>query len=330
MATRIKTWEIIGGKLEPSSSTLADNQRTEAYDLETWIAENSEIVGNDIAIIGRQVITKSGPLDLIGIDRAGNIVIIELKRDLIPRMALAQAIDYASDVSDWSLDEISEICIGYTEKNLEDFLGEKFEDVTLESMAINQDQKILIVGFDVEEALERMVSWLSEKFSLNINVIILNYVKTNSGSELLNKTTIIPEELANERTSRKKFTIPMSNEPGNYEVDKLKILLSQYFEQNLKSAKRIRNILIPECLKKDTVTREELKKAFIKYNEPNADKNAGNFMSLISNQIGMKKNDFLRQIISYETPNYAWEKDNYQIRPDYRELIKEIIETPSA
>jgi hypothetical protein len=58
---------------------------------------------------------------------------------------------------------------------------------------------------------------------------------------------------------------------------------------------------------------------------PNAEKNAGYFMSLISLQIGMKKNDFLRQVISYEYPNYPWEKDNYAIRQGYKELIEELI-----
>jgi len=48
-------------------------------------------------------------------------------------------------------------------------------------------------------------------------------------------------------------------------------------------------------------------------------------MSLISLQIGMKKNDFLRQVISYEYPNYPWEKDNYAIRQGYKELIEELI-----
>jgi hypothetical protein len=28
----------------------------------------------------------------------------------------------------------------------------------------------------------------------------------------------------------------------------------------------------------------------------------------------MAKNDFLRQVIGYEYPNYPWEKDNYSIR----------------
>ena len=83
--------------------------------------------------------------------------------------------------------------------------------------------------------------------------------------------------------------------------------------------------MLPECLKKKTVTRKELIQAFVDYKEAGTKRDAGYFMSLISQQLGMKKNDFLRQIISYEYPNYPWEKDNYSIRECYRELVEEII-----
>jgi len=78
--------------------------------LETWIASNPAIVSADITFIGRQVITKSGPLDLLGKDNHGNTVVVELKRDMLPREALAQAIDYASDISEWSVERLSETC----------------------------------------------------------------------------------------------------------------------------------------------------------------------------------------------------------------------------
>ena len=61
-------------------------------------------MGEDIAIIGEQVQTASGPLDFLAVDNTGNTVIVELKRDKLPREALVQAIDYASDIADWDLD----------------------------------------------------------------------------------------------------------------------------------------------------------------------------------------------------------------------------------
>lgn len=325
MATEINSWEIIDGKLVPVDTTLTENDRKETEDLEEWIFSNPMIVGNEIALFGRQVYTKSGPLDIIGIDKNGYIVIIELKRDKLPREALAQAIDYTSDIATWSIEKINEICLKNTEKSIEDFITDTFEDVSIENLSVNQAQRILLVGFRIEESLERMISWLSETYSVNINAIVLNYIRTANGAELLNKTSIIPEEIEKERAKTKKFTIPMSDVPGDYEIEELEELLKSYFEQDMKSARRIKNVLVPECLKHNVVTREELKKAFIEYNEPNAEKNAGYFMSLISQQIGMEKNAFLRQIISYDYPNYRWEKDNYQIKSDYRDLVQKII-----
>ena len=110
MATEIKTWQIVNGKLTAVDTALKDEGRTEPYDLEPWLASNPEIIGTDILIIGRQVMTKSGPIDLLGVDRSGNTVIIEIKRDELPREALAQAIDYASDVAEWTAEKIGEIC----------------------------------------------------------------------------------------------------------------------------------------------------------------------------------------------------------------------------
>src|SRR5688572_19068534 len=128
MATEIITWQIVNGKLTQVTSSLSDNGRKEKNDLEQWIKSNPEILGNDIAIIGEQVRTKSGPLDFLGIDRSGNLVIVELKRDKLAREVLAQALDYASDLSSYEPDQLNEICLAYTSQTLGDYITEKFSD----------------------------------------------------------------------------------------------------------------------------------------------------------------------------------------------------------
>lgn len=50
--------------------------------------------------------------------------------------------------------------------------------------------------------------------------------------------------------------------------------------------------------------------------EPQAHGYAGQFISLISGQIGQAKNDFLRRVIAYEYPDDEWQKYNYRIRLD--------------
>ena len=180
MATEIKLWQVEEGKLVPSEVSMIDAGRTESKDLEQWIKSNPEILGENISLIGEQIMTKRGPLDFLGIDRSGNLIIIELKRDKLHREALAQAIDYASDLASWDVDRISAECEKYTGKKIEEHLSDVFEleDETLEEISINKFQKILLVGTGVDESLERMVEWLSDNYDVSINVLILKYTKT--------------------------------------------------------------------------------------------------------------------------------------------------------
>lgn len=326
MGTEIKTWQIVEGKLKAINTSLRSEGRTEPYDLEPWIASNPAIIGPDITIIGRQVMSKSGRIDLLGIDKSGNLVIIEMKRDQSPRGALVQAIDYASDAAEWSIDKLSEICYDYSGKSLEERVNEAFSDVDVESLNINETQRIVLVGFSVESALERMIEWLSDNFSVNINAVVLNYIKTANGEELLAKTSIISEELEQERVKkRKKFQIPMSDDPGTYDVETLKQLLKEYLSKSQITNRRIKDILLPALLKKSIITRKQLKKAFLDH-DPTIDlSKVGYYLTIVSSQLGMKKNDFLRQVVAYEYPTYAWEKDNFSLRGEYKEIVSQVL-----
>jgi hypothetical protein len=91
------------------------------------------------------------------------------------------------------------------------------------------------------------------------------------------------------------------------------------------TAQRIRDVLLPAYLERERVTRDELKLEFVRRGVGNEPSKAGYMLTVISGQIGTQKNDFLRQVIAYEYPNYSWEKDNYFIRPEYRTLVKEVL-----
>jgi hypothetical protein len=208
MGTEIKTWQIIDDKLTPVDATMSEGDHLER-DLELWITSNPEIIGPDIMLIGRQVSTKSGNIDLLGIDRSGNTVIIELKRSQMPRETLAQAIDYASNVVGWTVEKLSEIYYTYASNAFEDAFTEAFPDVDLDSVNLNSTQRIVLVGFSIEASLERMIDWLSDSYEVNINAVVLRYVKTNGGDELLMKTSIISEEMESGRRGQKKF-VPLN------------------------------------------------------------------------------------------------------------------------
>lgn len=327
MATEIKVWQIVNGTLENIKTSMIDAERKETEDLEKWIKTNPAILGEDISLIGEQVQTKSGPTDLLGIDQSGNIVIIELKRDRLPREALAQAVDYASDIASWDLERLNEVCLKFNGQSLEDFLNENITEVDIEDIPLNKNQRMLLVGFSIEESLQRMIEWLSNNYGVSINAIVLKYIKTNNNEELLAKTVIIPEEVEKER-SKKGYIISISDEPGNYEPEELKELLIDYLSENRPTPRRIRETLLPLCLQKTTVTREAIKKELMARQEASDEGKAGLILTTISREIGIKKRDYLRQILRYERPN-PWEKENYRLLEKYKELVENVLKEVS-
>jgi len=195
MSTVIKVWQLKDGKLRlvPDTSLTGEN-RTEPYDLEPWLESEPGVIGTDLAIIGRQVKTSTGEIDLLGVDKSGNTVIIELKREMVPRLAIAQAIDYASDIAGWSPDKLNEQSSAYNGKTIEEALNAAFPETDFENINLNSRQRIVLVGFSIEEPLKRMIEWLSNRFSVNINVVLLSYLKTEKGEELLVRASFQPDE----------------------------------------------------------------------------------------------------------------------------------------
>ena len=66
---------------------------------EQWLEANPGGILEDgpLLIIGRQVPTDLGnSIDLLGVDREGNVVVVELKRDRTPRDVVGQALEYAA------------------------------------------------------------------------------------------------------------------------------------------------------------------------------------------------------------------------------------------
>lgn len=248
-----------------------------------------------------------------------------MKRDKLPREVIAQALDYVSDISSWDLDRINEECLKYSKSSLEDYLNENFEDIELEDLKVNENQRLLLVGFSIDEPLERMIEWLSNNFGVGLNAVILKYIQTKSGDEFIARTMIIPEDVEKERIRKTGNKIETSDEPGNYEQDELRTLLQRYLNEKRATPQRIKNILLPLCLKNQVVTREMIKKELIRKEDVEDEGKAGLILTTISREIGIASRDYLRQIIEYERPN-PWEKENYKLKNEYMSVIKELLE----
>jgi Endonuclease NucS len=71
--------------------------------LEEWLKRDISVLDPALLVIGSEVETDGGPIDILCVDAAGDLVIVELKRDNTPRLITAQVLDYASCVATSSL-----------------------------------------------------------------------------------------------------------------------------------------------------------------------------------------------------------------------------------
>ncbi len=66
--------------------------------LEETLVANPDLLLPGLKLVGRQIPTAGGPLDLLGVDEDGRLCLFELKRGTLTREAVAQVIDYAADL----------------------------------------------------------------------------------------------------------------------------------------------------------------------------------------------------------------------------------------
>jgi len=197
MALNMMLWEIQEDSLIEIQKMGLDTEER----LEDWIAADSAILGLDVLIIGRQVKTEfGGRIDLLGIDRQGDIAILELKRGKTPRDVVAQVLDYATWIENLTPKDIDAIAAAYLKDGLADAFRSHFNASLPES--INTDHSMIIVASELDEASERVVQYLAARYGVNVNVIFFSFFR-QSERELVGRAWLMdPEDVAERSQSR--------------------------------------------------------------------------------------------------------------------------------
>lgn len=190
-----KLWSIVDGNLKELDRASPRAER----DLENWIENCISIVSPKLLLIGRQVTTGfGGAIDLLAVDRLGDLVIVELKKERTSREVVAQVLEYASWVNDLSPDRIREIAEENLKRDLDDLFKEKFGTEVPE---LNENHKMLIVAMEVDSSTENIIRYLSGVYGVNINVVNFEFFEDDNKNQYLLRTFMLdPFEV--ERTSR--------------------------------------------------------------------------------------------------------------------------------
>ena len=145
--------------------TLAQQTESERL-LEDTLLKNPDMLMPGLTLVGRQTPTEGGPLDLLGVDEDGRLVVFELKRGTLSREAVVQVIDYASYLDAMPEQEltnyISERSGSHGVDQIEGF-GEWY-DAKLEGQGLNalKPVRMVLVGLGVDERTTRMVRFLAD------------------------------------------------------------------------------------------------------------------------------------------------------------------------
>lgn len=206
MATEMKIWQVAGQTLQQVEDVDFEAYHLEK-DLESWIESNPKILGESLLVVGRQLsVPGVGVLDLLCIDREGMPVIVELKRNSTPREAVAQGLDYASWLDTLSEDELRVYAAQYLDEPLDDAFSELF-DVNLPEEIDCQKHRIILVAPKLDEAAERIINYLSERYSIRINAVFFKYAKLGS-EEILVRSMLVSEEVSKRRSSPASKPVP--------------------------------------------------------------------------------------------------------------------------
>ena len=153
------------------SASLIDEK-----ELELLLQDNIEILNKGWLVISNQVKTDAGKfIDILCIDHDGDMVVVELKKDLTPREVTAQVIDYAASVSKMTTTEISQLYHSFTKSNetLNDAFLKKFK-TELDESSVNQKVKMVIVAAKMDDGTERIIRFLRDTYQVDINILFFH------------------------------------------------------------------------------------------------------------------------------------------------------------
>ncbi len=147
-----------------------------------------------LLILAREFSTNSGPIDAIGVDRDGEIYLVETKLYKNPdkRTVVAQVLDYGASLWRWSRDfnEFLSVLSQATEKQfgqtvqekLKNFFGITDEDmvVLLDAVARNLDNgsfKFVVLMDKLESRLKDLIVYVNQNSKFDLYAVELEYYR---------------------------------------------------------------------------------------------------------------------------------------------------------
>jgi alkylated DNA nucleotide flippase Atl1 len=182
--------------------SFADLGILEVRHIERWLAAQPRVLGEELLVVTTEFAgfdkTKERS-DILALDVAGRLVVIELKRDTSGSRQDLQALRYAAFSSNLTLDDLVDLYIRHHSAPgmpiaREDATARFEAHVTEGSLdGIDEDNRprIVLVAKQFQSEVTATVLWLREAFEMDISCVQLTPYEVN-GSLLLTSSVLIP------------------------------------------------------------------------------------------------------------------------------------------
>lgn len=188
-------------KILPSSFTSLNIW--ERQHIEEWVRSNPELLGEDLLIVSIEFdrfTNSSDRLDVLALDRSGNLVVVELKRDPSAGYADLQAIRYAAMVSSMTIELLLPYYIAYRQKYDEEVMSEgEAKDQIIEFVEsdtfveLSNKPRIILCSEGFSQEITATVLWLRGS-GIDISCVKITPYKVGTQVVIVPKVVIPLEE----------------------------------------------------------------------------------------------------------------------------------------
>lgn len=175
--------------------------------LESWLENSPTVLLEDEPIlwIGRQSSAATAETvlfpDLVGLDSAGNLVLVEVKRGRTPRDVIAQVLEYATWAAGLTDQDLERLASAYWERKeegrstLKGAFSEVFfaEDETARLPQFNQRQILFIVAGEIHPRVAQVARYLREQGGLDVRCVAFDVFRAASGEIVVSVDTAVGE-----------------------------------------------------------------------------------------------------------------------------------------
>jgi len=134
--------------------------------IEDWIASHPKILlpGEQVLILARSVSGQS-MADVLALDSAGRLIVVEIKRDWSNRDTIGQLLEYAARLNGCGFTRLEQYARQYRRDVTYDLLADfqrSFPDAAIAREELGSAQRVVVVAPEADENLRSIVEWLAQ------------------------------------------------------------------------------------------------------------------------------------------------------------------------